>query len=673
MKILNRRACSLLLGLAVFGTGFQAFAQDTSGAEGDDQIETITVVGRATNSVVTSVELETYQANDLADIFRLTPSISVGGSNDIAQKVYVRGLEDSLINVTVDGAPQTSTLFHHIGRVKIDPQLLKEVEVQAGAGEATAGAGAIGGSIRFKTKDVNDLLDSGKAFGGTVKASNFSNNGEQYGASLYGRLSESWGVLAYYNYVDRDNMKDGDGVELEGTAAEQSLIYLKVSGDLTQDQHLSFSYESRDEEGEFTRWPNWSPSTGSPLYSGEGERSTFVANYSFNKSDLVNMEVSAYSTSSGFQRDLFTWFTDISSSGLDVRNTSAFGDHSVTYGFEMHNDEVESGELDGPAEHIEEGSVLGLYAQVHSQLTDSFLLSYGVRWDDYDFEQKMPNIYDDPLAKLDDSEISLNAGFAYDFADAWTVTLGYAEASRGKQVTDGFTVWGTALAPDLKFETVSNVEAALEYNAGDFDAKVAIFQSQIDNVIHDQSSGPVYYENYGTIDTDGFEVDLAYRWDEIDIFLGYAHSTAELDPSDDAYSVDYGTIDLEGYEHSGLGNNRGDTWNFTLNYSPTDTLNFGWNVTHVTDLNNIEVLYRALDLGWVSELDTIDKPGYTFHDVFAEWMPSDNFRVNLAVTNVFDKTYLDHSSVGDYTHIFAVVRGYNEPGRDVRLSATFSF
>ena len=147
-------------------------------------IESIAVVGATTNTLITPEDLEKYQAKDLADIFRFTPSVTVGGSLGVAQKIYVRGLEDTILNVTVDGAPQTSSLFHHIGRVSLEPELLKSVEVQSGAGEATAGIGAIGGAIRFKTNDADDLLKNGQQFGGSVKASYFSNDGHKESIAL---------------------------------------------------------------------------------------------------------------------------------------------------------------------------------------------------------------------------------------------------------------------------------------------------------------------------------------------------------------------------------------------------------------------------------------------------------------------------------------------------------
>ncbi|MBB6523626.1 TonB-dependent receptor [Pseudoteredinibacter isoporae] len=672
--------------LAVFiaaasGSVFGIAAQAEDKKADQPLLETIVVVGEATNALITTQELEAYQANDLEDVFKLTPSISVGGgASGITQKVYVRGLEDALINVTVDGSPQTSTLFHHIGRVTIDPDLLKEVEVQSGAGEATSGAGAIGGSIRFKTKDANDLLAEGESFGGKVKAGYFSNDGHQYSASLYGRLTDTWGVLAYHSNTDRDSAEAGDGTVLPGSQAEQTLNFFKVSGEINDNQHLSLSYEERDEEGAFPRQPNWAPAQTAPLYTGKGERQTFAANYTLTGEELLNLEVSAYHTQSSFQRELFTYKTEITSYGFDIRNTSELGAHRFTYGVDLREDEVESGLIAEPVSANEEGRVLGAYVQVHSQVTDDLLLSYGARFDDYEFEQKLPNRFGNPLQDFDSSDVSLNAGFEYKFNDEWQISAGYAEATRGKEIGDGFTIDSAFTPADLKAESVKNIETAIEYTTPDLYAKVAVFRSEIDDVIYDQLGGartqPILFENIGTVETDGYELEVAYRFnDDLEAKLGFSSVDAVLDPAADLFSIPRGKIDLMGYEYNGLGNSRGDTWNLNLNYAISSTVKIGWNYSRVEDLNNIEVLQRAVQLGWIGSVQTVDKPGYDIHDFYAEWTPSKNLKLNLAIINAFDEDYRDHSSVADYSHIpgWGVVNGYKEPGQDVRASLTFSF
>ena len=649
-------------------------------------LEELTVVGRATNTVVVPEDIENYQAVDLSDVFRQIPSISVGGSVGIAQKIYVRGLEDSKINVTVDGAPQTSTLFHHIGRVTIDPDLLQEVEVQAGAGEATSGSGAIGGAIRFKTKDINDVLEAGERFGGKLKLNAFSNTeGKQYSANLYGRFNESWGGIAYFKSADNENMQDGEGNEIFGTAAEQKMAFLKVSGDISEGQSLSFSYEERDEEADFGARPNWVVTEDDPLHFSEAKRETFIGNYSLASGEYVDLDATLYSTESSFRGGRFDWLAEISTLGFDIRNTSDLGINTLTYGVEYREDQVDSGYADPQPEedHREEGGVTGIYAQTHTQITDALVLSYGLRYDNYQFEQKilLDDYYGDAIevdpAEFDKSELSINAGLSYEFVDNLTFGLGYAEAARGKEIGDGFTIdsylyrEGGVVASDLELEKVANVEASLTYDVDDFKASFAVFQSEIDDAIFARSAT---YENIGTVKATGVELDFEYQLDNLALYLGISSTDTVLEPADGVYLVDYDSVSLNGYEYSGLGNSRGDTLNAGLNYSATSDIELGFNISHVQDLT-IDTLHEDLDAGYVTELYSLTKPSYTVVDIFADWDITEKFALNLAVTNLFDELYRDHSSVGDYSEVpgYGLVVGPWEAGRDIRLSASFSF
>ena len=680
----------LALALSAALAASAVAAQKPQARNDSNTLEVVTVVGSATNTVVSPAALERYQANDLADVFRLAPSISVGGSVGIAQKIYIRGLEDSLINVTVDGAPQTSTLFHHIGRVSIDPELLQRVDVQAGAGEATSGAGAIGGAIRFQTKEVDDLLAGDEMFGGKIKASTFSNEGSQYSATLYGRFTDNIKGIAYFKNVDSKNNKDGDSNNILATAAEQRMAFFKITGDISENQTLSLSYETRDEDGEFSARPNWFVQNEDSLYSSEAERKTLVANYNWQHSDVVNFEATAYQTESSFRGGRFDWLAEISTVGFDIRNTSAFGIHSFIYGLDYRDDQVESGYATPKPEedHAEEGSVLGAYAQVHTQLSDDLLLSYGLRYDDYKYQQKilLDNYYGDPItgeaAKIDDAEVSVNAGLEYRITEQWTFGLGYAEAARGKEIGDGFTLDGylydrsdaAVVDPGLRAETVSNIEPSLQYSRNELEVKLAVFRSEIDNAIFERLYGNSLYENIGTVETTGFELDLAYQWETLEVFLGFSRTDSELDPASGLYTSEFDSIALNGYEFIGLGNSRGDSWNLGLNYSAQPDLVMGFNVSHVESIT-IDSLQQDKDLGFIPALYSLRKPSYTVVDVFAEWRASDSLTFSLAVSNVFDKLYRDHSSVGDFSAVagYEKVIGPWETGRDVRVSASYNF
>ena len=87
--------------------------------------------------IVDSAEIAKVQASSIADILSNELSITVGGGDSpVAQKIYIRGLEDTMFNITIDGAPQSGELYHHQGRIQIEPEFLKSIELEAGSGAA---------------------------------------------------------------------------------------------------------------------------------------------------------------------------------------------------------------------------------------------------------------------------------------------------------------------------------------------------------------------------------------------------------------------------------------------------------------------------------------------------------------------------------------------------------
>jgi len=688
--------------------GMPVLADELDNKKSD--IESIVVVGNTTNVEITPEQLEKYQANDLEDIFRQTPSVTVGGSLGIAQKIYVRGVEDILLNVTVDGAPQTSSLFHHIGRVSIEPELLQSVEVQAGAGEATSGTGAIGGAIRFKTKSADDLLEEGKNFGAIAKTGGFTNDGHKESISLYGKVSDRVSVLASHVNVSRENMEDGDGKEILGTAADQSLTFLKINAQLTDNQDLTVSYESRKEEGEFAKQTNWGVVEGAPLSKSEGERETMVLNHSWYLNDFINLETTLYNTESSFQRELFTWIASIETKGFDIRNTSEFDAHSLTYGIERQTDEVNASSYeDFGGIHKEEGTVTGVYVQDHWQVLDSLMLSFGLRQDKYELDHTSESaqwIKNDqgqwviavdgngaPVTSTNEFSIkkqdgiSKNIGLVFDITEELSLSASYAEALRGRQIADGFTLGELTFNPNLEPEEVENREIGLKYNDGTFIFEASAYVSEIEGVVYDKFKGRegVVYENIGDLETQGFELVAGYQYNGFDVLLSYSNNDVELNnapfvwPDSTAEtgssSVVLNGVDLAAYEYGGLGNAGGNSWNLNLNYELNDQIALGWNFNYVESLEDIEVFHRSLELAWVTGLEQINKPSYQVHDIYVKYLPFDNVTIDLAIQNVFDESYLSHGSVADYGHIpgYETVVGIKESGRDIRLAVSYTF
>ncbi|MFW5825757.1 MAG: TonB-dependent receptor domain-containing protein, partial [Marinobacter sp.] len=412
------------------------------------------------DSTVDDTSLQRYQADDLEDIFSDVPGVSVGGAAPSAQKIYVRGLEDTLLNVTVDGAAQSGYLFHHQGRLMVEPELLKRVDVGAGAGAATNGPGALGGSIRFVTKDPEDLLRPGEDFGALAKAGYFSNTeGYKVSTSLFGRMTDNWSAMATLAQTDHGDYEDGDGETQPHTESQMLTGFAKVVGQLTEEQKLAVSYERSEEEAFRKHRPHWAPSVRNPVFDQEMVRETTTGKYRFDSLDneLLDLELTIYDTDASLEHidgPYGTYLGALDSYGADLRNTSALGSHTLTWGVDHRHDK---GSLNSDEET---GHVTGVYLQDEFQATSRLMLSGGFRYDWFELEEETQD------QDFSESGLSPNLGFSFDAADRLNLYGGWARAVRGTQVKELFVLDYYQNAADREEETADNYEIGAVYRQG---------------------------------------------------------------------------------------------------------------------------------------------------------------------------------------------------------------
>ncbi|MCK0163396.1 TonB-dependent receptor [Marinobacter sp. S6332] len=622
-------------------------ALDTIQVTADREVEADAVVG--------AEAIDRSLADGLGDVFAGEPEVSVGGSVGIAQKVYVRGLEDPLLNVSVDGATQGGVLFHHTGRIVVDPDLLKRVEVDAGAGKATAGAGALGGAIRFITKDPEDLLREGENLGALVKFGSFSSTkGYSAGTTVFGRLSDQWSTLVSVTQSDHERYEDGKGNEVPGTDARQQLGMAKLVGRFANGQTLRLSHEVRTDEGERPQRPQWVISSFNSLYDLDGRRDTTTLNYGVapEGNPWLDTKFTLYHSESEIEQNVADrwgrYYGFSRSVGGDLRNTSRMGDHSLTYGIDYREDKVNAGgEGDRRAEE-ETGDVLGVYLQADLWLTQQLSLSAGARYDDY-------SLTDNSGETFSEDAVSPNANLSLLVADGLTLKAGYAEAFRGPMTHDAFKIDRAQNDPDLKGEKARNTEVGFDYVYESFTLSAEVYRSEIKDAIADVLFGPAIYQNIGDLESDGYRIATGYQWNALSAGLSFHSNDAEVDGQP-----------LTVYEHNLLGNTIGDTWVADLAYRWDRTLEFGWQGRFVQGIDDLQ-----------TSVGTIDKPGYGVHDLFVNWLPTGNedLRLTLAVKNLADKNYLDHASNADYQNIegYEGVVGLPAMGRDIRLGLAMRF
>lgn len=632
------------------------------------QMDTLQIEDDRLNAtaVIDSEEIALHQAHDLKDVFRDTPSVTVGGTTASSEMIYVRGLEDTNLNISVDGASQNGYLFHHSSSFNIEPELLKRAEVQAGPGAADNGPNALGGSIKFVTKDAQDLLEPGETFGGMVKGSTESAADAVKGTlSVYGEVAPNAGLLFSTSARNSDDYRTGGGDEEEGTGGHQRSYFGKFSL-LDQGAHsLRISAEHNEDSGIYCTRPNMECQPFNNVkVDTELSRDTYTANYDYEPgSRLVDVHTNVFHTKTELDRTTVSTGAelnaDVESYGGDLNNTFRFGpedmNNRLTLGSDYVYDESSTGSFDEKARN------LALYAQ-HRMTLGAVDLSFGARVDDYKTEYANGET-------LDDTDVSPNASLNWRVGGGVELFTGYSTAVRGNKgreailADDGVGVGETlTVEPGLEAETSRSTEVGARWKGNDLltqrdraGLEVTYFDTHFDNYITDETVGSetTIYNMEGIVTSKGVEARATYGIGGWDMTLGYL--TMDLEDNQDETVVD----------DMGLGNQTGDRWSLDNRYTFVDPqMTIGWTVTayeRLTDLPD----------------DQSERAGYATHDVYASWVPRDmqDLTLTAGIYNLFDKEYTDQNTYflepNDRRGI--TTGAITSPGRDVRLSVAYRF
>lgn len=620
----------------------------------------VTTEGAQRVLVVTQTDLDLRQANDLEDALSIDPSVTVGGSTAVAQKIYVRNLGEGLLNVSVDGATQSGSIFHHIGRVAIEPELLKQVEIQPGVGNASDGPGALGGAIRFETKDPDDLLRAGERAGALVKQSYFSNtDGHKTSVTGFGRANETWSGLLSVVHADFGEIEDGHGDAIPASDSRQEVVFGKVVGNFQNGQTVRFSYENYKEEGDKLRRPEWwLPVGGNPIFHMETERRTATFGYGLRPEavEWLDLDFSlSYSEAEMVQDQAPPYQGNIESIQFDLRNTQRLGAHTLVYGIDHRRDTVRAGEVTNPDALGEEASISGVFLQGEFVVTDKLTVNAGSRYDVY-------RLHDQNDQDFEHDGFSPNLGATYAFTPEFSVNASAAAAYRGPNINDAFRLFNAANDPDLDAEKAQNYEVRMIYRKRGLQLEAGGYVHRIEDVITNTLPWSAVYVNAGTLKTEGVFARVSYDFERVSLGLQFNHADTELNGQT-----------ATRYQYSSLVSSIGDTWVTDVVWRPIDQLDLGWNMRLVEGIDNISVPDAVSGVVGAS----IDKPGYVTHDFYVRWRPTfaEALTINLTVKNAFDKFYRSHGGVEDMTGIpgFAGVVGAPEAGRDIRISASLRF
>lgn len=631
--------------VTVIGAGAAGAAVGTGGGT---VLGTIDVTGGSTSAPgineisVTQEDLDRINPSDLQDIFAAEPGVSVGSSIPMSQKVYVHGVEETNLAVTIDGGRQNNKIFHHNGTNLIDPSLLKAVSIDAGVAPADAGPGALGGAIAYETKDAADLLAPGQRFGGMVRMS-YDSNGGTVNPSIgaYGKEG-GFEYLGFLNYATGSDFEAGDGSKRSGSGANLLSGIGKLAYEAGSGDRFELSYERvRDDSLRPFRANIGGVGAPQPNRRYTLARQNIVFTYTDTTPEGLwdPKAVLAYGVT---DLDVLVPYGSRGSTGSlngKFENRFAFDIGSITAGVDFYNDRAKYSEPDYTA--IERATNLGAYAQARLEPWERTRLSFGFRADHQWFTGT-------DGSEFANGGLSANVSGEYDLTEWLTAKAGYSHVWAGVPLAENFISnpdWDYGDGP-LPM-TSDNFLAGLAVNHSGFTAEANLFRTNMYDARAAAWGNALTARDFVS---KGFDLSAGYNWGNGFVRASYADIDVEID----------GTV-ADTYVGNYIGAPIGQIITLEAAHTFVDWgLTIGGDVRFVLENRDTAVI----------EGKTL--PAYEVANVFVQYVPKKfpNLTLRGEVNNLFNETYADRATYGQE---FVGVEPLLEPGRSFKISAAARF
>ena len=663
------------------------FAHAENEAKDNVVLDTVTVKGdrqgsKIKTNIVTLRQKDESTATDLRELLKEEPAIDFGGGNGSSQFLTLRGMGQNSVDIKVDNASSDSQMLYHQGRFIIDPALVKIVSVQKGAGSASAGIGATNGAIITKTVDAQDLLKGlDKNWGVRLSSGYASNDGVNYGASVFGKAGNFDGLFSYSRNDEKDyepgkGYTHSNGGKTVPFSALDKRSYLAKIGANFGDHRLVLSHMNDQHRGirtvreEFTATdnPRLTLARQAPTYRETSLSNTnlewtannlgFVEKLDANAYLMKNERYSADDSKNGYAGNLpGPNTTVIETKGANFNLDSRIGEKTlIKYGVNYRHQEIKPPVFFSSALSNPKKSDAGIYAEAIHDIGD-FTLTGGLRYDHFDIKTHDGK-------SVSDGTVNPSFGVIWQPHEYWSFSASHNYASRSPRLYDALRQHGrrnaiTSIADGTKAERARNTEIGFNYNNGSFAANGSYFWQKIKDAVagpqqrHDAAGNPIAgvreIVNAGYIKNQGYELGASYRTGGLMAKVGVSHSKPRIY---DTHPENLLSANPEFAVQTGR------TWTTSLSYRfQNPDLEIGWRGRY---------LQKASGSVLVRDKGEVKRKGYGVNDVFANWKPlgKDTLNVNFAVNNVFNKFYYPHSQ-----------RGETLPGigRDVRLGVNYRF
>ena len=632
---------------------------------------TQTIAGDAATSVsvVDQEEIERRQPQSIDDLLKDMPGVDASGvPRNTVKQVTIRGLSDERVVMRVDGVRNNFSAGHR-GRLFIDPDLFKQVDVVRGLGSLLFGSGAVGGVVNMRTIEADDILKPGATLGGRAKVGYHTNNSQRL-ASLTGAMKSGGAdILANVTRRSNGNFHDARGTDIPWSNDQIYSGLFKLGYDIAPGNRIGFSTIQFHDDHTIPLDANLGNSTANSTITDRDTRQhSYAVNWAYAApaSRIVDLKVVAYrnmidifekgvggAASTINRRDDTNLVTD----GFDIQNTSRFeigriDRHALTYGVDGYVDSQESRRNGAPrADYPEsEQRIYGLFVQDEIDFGRWATFTPGLRYDKFTQESSGSSI------RKDVDHFSPKASIAVHVTPWMSPYISYAEAFRVPSLTEVYisgqhfpgNTW--VVNPNVRPETSENKEGGVNLRFSDvllpgdrLRARGAYFVNDLTDYIQEVVTATTStITNVASARIKGAEAELRY---DARTWFGSLGATALR------------------------GDNR--VTSQPLSDTPADkvSLSLGY-----------RFLASGITIGGRSIANAAQKRvpsgtpatgGYAVWDTFASWQPTDealkDLRVDLSVDNLFDKVYRRSNWNS------ATPAPFYEIGRNAKLAVSLRF
>ncbi|MBR8841808.1 MULTISPECIES: TonB-dependent hemoglobin/transferrin/lactoferrin family receptor [Pseudoalteromonas] len=695
-----------------------------------DDLEVIVVSGSrsekplkdvaASISVMSSQDIEEQVITDVNQLFQYDPSIKITGRIGGAQNIQVRAMGGDRVLIIKDGMRMNEGygadgLNDIVGRGFIDTDTIKQVEVAKGASSSLYGSDALGGIVVFTTKDASDYLNDNEHLGARVRIG-YSDLSEQtnLSATLAGQHgnfdhllsltardgkeeqnkhntrapfdidSQSLLYKLKYNFNDKDYVNVSADLwrqDVSGDLADGLLAYFRglakygynIATESTEtEKHTdSFRLSYHNDTGNSV----WDTAQFNLYYTNSVQDDQEYALLDINAPMFGVIEKRDMWKTGTYEQTTYG-FISHASKALDKQHTLGYGvDIETTESLRTVREyrEVE-GEVikDDITNKFPKNDTLraGLFINDEIKLLDDKLIvTPGLRFDYYSMDPSGTLKTDGTeFAKIDDQHLSFNLGGLYYLNNMLSVFAQYGQGFKVPPYDLAYIehynqasaeyLYEILPAEDLSPEESDTLELGLRGHIGDFTISTALFHNKFDNFL---STELISRETI--LDDEG---NFAYNHDKFQY-----------------QNID--SVTIKGAE-------------FSTTYYATDTLSVSFSATYqdgkndetdeyISSINPLsgnlgfkyqnDMVSSDLILNFAKKMTKVNTgkyqtPGYGTIDWLAQVKLGDNTAVNLAIRNLFDKTYYQHGNLAGHG-MTESLDGLESAGRSFAASIRYDF